>query len=343
MSDVQRSNATLVVDVVVPIYNEQECIPALWQRLAHVAERCPQWIWRFIFVDDGSRDNSVALLDALAARHANCTVIHFSRNFGHQMAVTAGLDHSTGDVACILDADLQDPPEVLVEMIQAIESGYNVVYGQRTRREGESTFKLLTAKCFYRLLSAMTQVAIPIDTGDFRAMDRRVIDAVCSMRERHRFVRGMVAWVGFRSKAIPYARNARKQGVTKYPLTKMVRFAMDALYSFSDVPLRAAAYIGLLTAALGFLGIFYIVFQAVIFSNYLPGISSVLFAVLTLGGVQLLSIGVLGQYIGRLFDESKSRPLYIVADIRNPTPINTSTSRTLNKPVSYAAPTPRTT
>ncbi len=318
MSDMSQGERCRVVDVIVPVYNEQESVPTLWQRLASVAAGFPRWRWRFIFVNDGSRDGSAVMLDALAEAHANCTVIHFSRNFGHQMAVTAGLDQSTGDIACIIDADLQDPPEVLVEMIEAIENGYDVAYGQRTHRAGESAFKVLTASWFYRLLSVMTSVEIPVDAGDFRAMDRKVVDAVCSMRERHRFIRGMVAWVGFRSKAIPYARDARHLGVTKYPFRKMLRFAMDALYSFSDLPLRAAGYVGLIAAAGGFLGIFYILVQALVFRNYLPGVSSVLFAVLALGGVQLLSIGVLGQYVGRLFDQSKDRPLYIVAAIRNP-------------------------
>lgn len=307
-----------IVDVIVPLFNEQETLPVLWQRLENVAARCPRWQWRFIFVDDGSRDGSPAMLDAMADEHPHCTVIHFSRNFGHQMAVTAGLDQSTGDIACIIDADLQDPPEVMLEMIEAIEDGYNVAYGQRTRRVGESTFKLLTAKYFYRLLSLMTSVEIPVDTGDFRAMDRKVVHAVRSMRERHRFIRGMVAWVGFRSKAILYARDARHLGVTKYPFRKMLRFATDALYSFSDVPLRMAGYAGAIAASFGILGIGYILAQSLVFGNYLPGISAVLFAVLALGGIQLLCIGVLGQYVGRLFDQSKARPLYLVAEIRNP-------------------------
>lgn len=306
------------VDVIVPIYNEQETLPVLWQRLTGVAASCPRWRWRFIFVNDGSRDKSAQLLDSLATDHKNCTAIHFSRNFGHQMAVTAGLDHSQGEIACIIDGDLQDPPEVLIPMIEAIEDGYNVAYGQRTRRVGESAFKLLTAKWFYRLLSMMTSVDIPVDTGDFRAMDHKVVQAVRSLRERHRFIRGMVAWVGFRAKPIYYARDARHLGVTKYPFRKMLRFAMDALYSFSDVPLRVAGYIGAIAAVCGFAGILYILMQAIVFANYLPGVSAVLFSVLTLGGLQLLGIGVLGQYVGRIFDQSKGRPLYIIAEVRNP-------------------------
>jgi glycosyltransferase involved in cell wall biosynthesis len=319
MSNYPNNGQRRTVDVIIPLFNEQETLPVLWQRLRNVAARCPRWQWRFIFVNDGSRDGSRELLDAMAEQYPHCTVIHFSRNFGHQMAVTAGLDQSTGDVACIIDADLQDPPEVMLEMIEAIEDGYNVAYGQRTQRVGESAFKLLTAKWFYRLLSLMTSVEIPVDTGDFRAMDRKVVHAIRSMRERHRFIRGMVAWVGFRSKAILYARDARHSGVTKYPFRKMLRFAMDALYSFSDVPLRVAGYAGAIAASFGILGISYILVQALVFSNYLPGVSAVLFSVLALGGVQLLCIGVLGQYVGRLFDQSKSRPLYLVADIRNPT------------------------
>ena len=318
MTSLSAAEQRGTVDVIVPIFNEEESLPTLWARLSGVATNNKRWEWRFIFVNDGSRDKSPQLLDSLAEANPCCTVIHFSRNFGHQMAVTAGLDHSQSDIACIIDGDLQDPPEVMVQMIEAIESGYNVAYGKRTQRAGESAFKLLTAKWFYRVLSVMTSVDIPIDTGDFRAMDRKVVQAVRSLRERHRFIRGMVAWVGFRSKAIHYARDARHLGMTKYPFRKMVRFAMDALYSFSDVPLRVAGYAGAFAATLGFLGIGYILLQAILFANYLPGVSAVLFAVLTLGGIQLLCIGVLGQYVGRLFDQSKARPLYIVADMRNP-------------------------
>jgi len=305
------------VDVIIPVYNEMESLPALWKRLSAVAAACPRWSWRYIFVNDGSHDESRRILDSLAEEHASCTVIHFSRNFGHQMAVTAGLDHSSGDIVCIIDADLQDPPEVMADMVRAIEEGFNVAYGQRIQRTGESAFKTLTATWFYRILAMMTSVEIPVDTGDFRAIDRNVADVLRVMRERHRFVRGMVAWVGFRSKAISYRRDARHAGVTKYPIRRMLRFATDALYSFSDVPLRVAGYVGAVAALSGFVGIVYIIVQGVVFRNYLPGVSAVLFAVLALGGVQLLCIGVLGQYVGRIFDQGKGRPLYVIAEVRN--------------------------
>jgi len=294
-----------------------ESLPALWDRLNAVAAACPRWEWRYIFVNDGSCDESPRMLDLFAEKNDRCTVIHFSRNFGHQMAVTAGLDHSTGDIICIIDADLQDPPEIMVDMVLAIEEGFNVAYGQRVQRAGESAFKLLTARWFYRLLSRMTTVSIPVDTGDFRAIDRKVANTLRVMRERHRFIRGMVAWVGFRSKAIPYSRDARHAGVTKYPLRNMLRFATDALYSFSDFPLRMAAHVGLLAAFAGFSGILYIIAQWVLFDNYLPGVSTVLFSVLALGGIQLVCIGVLGHYIGRIFDQGKGRPLYVISAVNN--------------------------
>ena len=305
------------VTVIVPIFNEDESLHAMWDRLVSVSRARSDLEWSFLFVNDGSRDRSRELLDELATANENCQVIHLSRNFGHQMAVTAGLDNAHSDIVCIIDADLQDPPEVLLEMIKEIEGGYNMVYGQRQSRVGESWFKLMTASAFYRLLASMTKVNIPVDTGDFRAMDRKVVESVRSMREYHRFLRGMVAWVGFKTKPVLYSREARFAGTTKYPFRKMFKFALDALYSFSDVPLRVAGYLGLITFGLGFLGMLYIVGELLFFGNYITGVSAVLFAVLLIGGVQLLCLGVIGQYLGRVFDQLKGRPLYLVDDSKN--------------------------
>ena len=264
-----------------------------------------------------STESLSAALDQLAQTHGNVVVLHLSRNFGQQIAVTAGLDHATDDVVCVVDADLQDPPELLVDMIGEIEGGYDIVYGRRKRRRGESLVKRATAKAFYRVLSAMTRVDIPSDTGDFRAMRACVVEVLRSMRERHRFIRGMVAWTGFRSKALYYVRDPRYAGKTKYSMRKMIRFATDAIFSFSDVPLRLSKYLGFVAVLIGLAGITYVLVQRFVFDNYLPGVSATFFAVLFMGGVQLISLGTIGDYVGRVFEQSKQRPLYVVAVARN--------------------------
>ncbi|MEM7355934.1 MAG: glycosyltransferase family 2 protein, partial [Acidobacteriota bacterium] len=268
------------VTVVIPVKDEAQGLPMLFERLTGTAESSPRHEFSFLFVNDGSSDGSDAILDDLAARHAYVQVIHLSRNFGHQMAVTAGIDHTDSDYVALIDADLQDPPELLVEMIGVLEEGHDVVYGQRLDREGETVLKRLTAKLFYRLLSAVTRVEIPHDTGDFRVMSRNVVQVLQGMRERHRFIRGMVAWVGFRARAFPYHREARVAGETKYSYSKMLRFALDALFSFSNVPLQLANYLGILVAALGGLGMGYIAVLEIFYDEYIPGVSPTLFSVL---------------------------------------------------------------
>ena len=305
------------VDLVVPVFNEEKCLPFFWQRVNSLALKHSKYSWNFIFINDGSTDGTTDFLEKLSKQNKRVSVIKFSRNFGHQAAITAGLDFSTSKNVCVIDADLQDPPELLIKMLSALNRGYNIAYGLRTHREGESVFKIVTAKLFYRILSIITEVEIPVDTGDFRVMDRKVVTALCSMREKHRFIRGMVAWSGFRSKAIPYEREARLVGITKYPFRKMLKFALDAIYSFSDWPLRVATMIGSLIGSFGFLGIFYILWEAFFNKNYLPGSSASLFAILAIGGVQLLCLGFIGQYIGRIFNECKKRPLYLVDSILN--------------------------
>jgi polyisoprenyl-phosphate glycosyltransferase len=302
--------------VVIPVFNEEDNISALASRLSAAAGHLPGVAFQIIFVNDGSSDGSADRLNALAEENPAVVVLHLSRNFGHQNAVSAGIAYSTGDVVCLIDADLQDPPELLPDMIREIDAGYDIVYGVRISRARESWIKLVTAKLFYRLLRAISNVDIPADTGDFRVMRRSVARMLCQMPEKHRFLRGMVAWTGFRSKAYPYNRQARHAGQTKYPMLKMVRFALNAIFAFSTLPLRVSNLLGLLLTAGSLIGIIYIIVLDVFFGKYIPGVSSTLLAVLLLGGVQLMSIGILGEYIGRIFEQVKDRPLYIIADVR---------------------------
>lgn len=299
-------------DIVIPIFNEEDCLPELLRRLHELRARMTGWQLGIIFVNDGSRDRSEQILRAEAEKHPFIRVIHFARNFGHQAAISAGLDAAEADCVAILDGDLQDPPELIPEMLARLAPGVDVVYGQRRTRAGESWFKLATARLFYRFLSAVLKVNIPQDTGDFRVMTRRVVLAIRQMRERHRFLRGMVPWLGFPAEAFLYDRDRRHAGETKFGLFKMVRFALDAIFSFSNHPLRLATYLGLfLTLAGFFFGL--VVVWLRLFTDYtVPGISAVLFAVLVIGGLQSFILGICGEYIGRLYEQVKARPLYVV-------------------------------
>jgi len=254
----------------------------------------------------------------LAEKDPRIRPVIFARNFGHQLAVTAGLDYSRGQAVVIIDADLQDPPEVILEMLDKWREGYEVVYGVRTDRAGESWFKLFTAKLFYRIIYRITDVDIPLDTGDFRLMDRKVVDVMNQMRERHRFLRGMSAWVGFRQTGVEYKRAARFAGATKYPLKKMLRFASDAITGFSYLPLQFATYMGFISAGLSILAIPIVIYLRIYGSEAFFGQATTLIAVLFLGGVQLISLGIVGEYLGRLYDQSKDRPLYIVREAPEP-------------------------
>lgn len=305
------------ISIIAPIFNEYETIPALVQRLAETASKREDLDWEFIFVNDGSKDGSRELLGECASKDSRIKIVHLSRNFGHQLAVTAGLDAVRSDIVAIIDADLQDPPEVLLEMIKEVESGYNMVYGTRKMRQGESWFKLLTARVFYRLLEKMTSVPIPLDTGDFRVMDAKVLTALNSMREQHRFLRGMVSWVGYKTKPYYYDRDVRHAGETKYPFSKMLKFALDALFSFSNIPLKLSNYMGVVIVSLGLVGILFILVQGFFFGNFISGVSSTLLAVLLIGGVQLISLGIIGEYLGRIFDQIKGRPLYLIDELIN--------------------------
>ena len=265
-------------------------------------------------VDDGSTDGSTDEIKKFAAQDIHIKPVIFVRNFGHQIAVTAGLDYSQGQAVLIIDADLQDPPEVMLELIAKWKEGFEVVYAQRAEREGETWFKLLTASLFYRLVYRITDVKIPMDTGDFRLLDRKVVNVMVQMRERHRFLRGMSTWVGFKQTGVAYKRAARYSGVTKYPFKKMLKFASDAITSFSYFPLQMATYLGFISAGFSIIAIPVVIILRLAGLHAFVGQATTLIAVLFLGGVQLISLGILGEYIGRLYDEAKGRPLYIVRE-----------------------------
>ena len=299
--------------VIVPVFNEKDCLDTLHQRVSKVMNSTRE-SWELVLVDDGSTDGSTDMIRKMAKSDPHIRPVIFARNFGHQIAVTAGLDYSRGDAVIIIDADLQDPPEVMLEMIKKWKEGYQVVYAIRSEREGETWFKKFTASVFYRLIFKITEVKIPLDTGDFRLMDRKVVAVMNSMREHQRFLRGMSAWVGFKQIGVSYKREARFAGKTKYPFKKMLKLAMNAIFGFSYVPLQIAFTAGvtsLLFAFLGLVGI--IVLLAINTTTYLRG-TVLLTIMFLLAGVQLVSLGILGEYIGRIYDEVKHRPLYIVAE-----------------------------
>lgn len=297
--------------IIAPIYNELDNLPELHRRVSAVMESTGE-PWELILVDDGSTDGSTERILKLAERDRHVRPVIFARNFGHQIAVTAGLDYSRGQAVVIIDADLQDPPEVILDLIARWKEGYEVVYAVRAEREGETWFKKFTAALFYRLIFRITDVKIPLDTGDFRLLDRKVVDVLNTMRERHRFLRGMSAWVGFRQIGVKYRRAPRFAGKTKYPFRKMLRLALNAITGFSYFPLQLATYFGFFSAGVAILAIPVVVWLRMSGSQAFFGQASTLIAVLFLGGVQLISLGVLGEYIGRLYDEAKGRPLYIV-------------------------------
>lgn len=303
----------IVFSIIAPIYNEIGNIEELYKRLCGVMESVGE-SWELLLVDDGSTDGSSEVIRKLAQEDERVRPVLFARNFGHQLAVTAGLDYSRGQAVVIIDADLQDPPEVILDMIAKWREGYEVVYAVRAQREGENWFKMVTASLFYRIIYKITDVNIPLDAGDFRLLDRSVVDILNRMRERHRFLRGMSVWVGFRQAGVTYRRASRYSGNTKYPFRKMLKFASDAITSFSYFPLQLATYLGFLCAGLSIVAIPIVIATRVTGSQAFFGQATTLIAVLFLGGVQLISLGILGEYIGRLYDEAKGRPLYIVKE-----------------------------
>ena len=304
--------------VVAPCYNEEQGLPDFVARVSSVCQRLGT-AYEIILINDGSRDNTLPVALRLAQQDPHLTVVNFFRNFGHQAAVTAGLDRCDGDIVVIIDSDLQDPPEIILEMAAKWSEGVDVAYGQRRTRAGESIFKLVTAKLFYRTLSWMTNRSIPPDTGDFRLMDRKVVDVLKLMRERHRFIRGMVSWVGGRQEPVFYDRQARFAGTTKYPLAKMLSFAIDAITSFSVFPLRLLTY-----SALALLGLTLLMSVLVFIAkltnpeHFIPGYASLVLTIMFFGGLNLLGFGIIGEYIGRMYETVKERPLYIVESIFPP-------------------------
>jgi glycosyltransferase involved in cell wall biosynthesis len=305
-----------LISIVVPVYNEEASLAALLDRL-RALPRAPDDKYEYVFVDDGSHDESLAILKREAAANRDCRVISLSRNFGHQIAITAGLDHATGDAVVTLDADLQDPPELIADMLAKWREGNDIVYARRIRRHGESLFKRASAAIFYRLIRRLTNTDIPADTGDFRLMSRPALLAFRGMRERHRFVRGMAAWVGFRQTCVEYERQARISGATKYGLGKMLRLAADGIVSFSWAPLRLALYVGLIAAALCGAYLFTALALWVFTKTVVPGWMSLAALIVLFGSLQLIMLGLMGEYIGRILDEVKARPLYCVREMLN--------------------------
>jgi polyisoprenyl-phosphate glycosyltransferase len=311
-----RRGADATLSVVVPLFNEADNVGELLRRITQVVRglSVPPAEYEIVLVDDGSRDATLELLLAAAHRDPHLRVISLSRNFGHQIAATAGLDAARGDAVVLMDGDLQDPPELIDDFLAKFRDGYDVVYATRRRRAGESRFKLFTAALFYRIIRRLTNVSIPVDTGDFRLMSRRVVRALRDSRERHRFIRGLVSWVGFKQTGIEYDRAERFSGTSKYPVSKMFKFAVDGITAFSEIPLRLATWFGFAVSVIAFV-VALVEIGIKIFTGYnLPGYTSTIFAILFLGGVQLITIGILGEYIGRIYDEIKGRPLYLVAE-----------------------------
>jgi dolichol-phosphate mannosyltransferase len=302
-----------LLSVVAPVYNEVALIDEFYARVCAALEGIA---FELVLVDDGSKDGTDAALERIAETDPRVRVVFLSRNFGHQTALTAGLDHARGDAVVMLDSDLQDPPELIPKMLDHWNAGCDVVYAVREHREGESRFKLATARWFYRLFDWLTQVELQHNSGDFRLLDRRALDALLSMRERNRFLRGMTVWVGYTQAAVPYRRDPRYAGETKYTIAKMVKFSLDAISSFSHRPLQLATLFGFIVSTVAFVAI-PIVVALRIGGSYLPGFSSLTIAVLLLGGIQLIAIGIIGEYVGRIYDEVKGRPLYVVRARRN--------------------------
>ncbi|WP_462411646.1 glycosyltransferase [Neobacillus sp. Marseille-QA0830] len=300
--------------IVIPVYNEEEVIHETYHRLSEVMRSTGE-AYELLFVNDGSRDRTAEIIKEYSEKDPSVVLLDFSRNFGHQIAITAGMEYSLGRAVVVIDADLQDPPELILEMIKKWKQGYDVVYAKRTKRKGETVFKKQTAKLFYRFLHSMTEIDIPLDTGDFRLLDRKVCDQMNNLKERNRFVRGLVSWVGFKQTAIEYERDERLAGESKYPLKKMLKLSMDGITSFSYKPLKLAGIAG---AALSVIGFFYllVVLYLKIFTNAtITGWSSLIVIQLLFSGIILFMLGMIGEYIGRIYDESKHRPLYIVREV----------------------------
>ncbi len=301
------------ISIVIPMYYEEEVAEECYNRVVNVCRRIENYEYEIIFVNDGSKDKTLEILENIANNDKNVKVISFARNFGHQPAVTAGLKYVTGDAIVIIDADLQDPPELIPEMLKLWEQGYEVIYGKRKKREGESKFKLLTASMFYKTLNALSDVEIPKDTGDFRLVDRKVVDVVNSMPEHNKFLRGLFSWVGFEQYAFEYERKERFAGKTKYPLKKMLKLASDGIIGFSTKPLKLLGGLGAISILISFCILIYALISfACDLNNLTAGWTSIMVSITFFAGVQLMSIWLISEYIGRIYDETKKRPQYII-------------------------------
>jgi glycosyltransferase involved in cell wall biosynthesis len=299
------------ISIVVPVYNEQEVLPEFHRRTAEVLNGLPLE-WEIVYVNDGSRDRTLEVLDQLRQADRHVAIVDLSRNFGKEIALTAGLDYASGDGVVVIDADLQDPPELIPELVRRWREGYDVVYAKRTQRDGETVLKKSTAHLFYRVMRKISRFEIPADTGDYRLLSRRAVDALKQLREQHRFMKGLFAWIGYKQIAVPYRRDPRFAGETKWNFWKLWNFAIEGITSFTIAPLKLASYLGLAVALGAFIYGMWTIVKTLLFGNPVPGYPSLLVVILFLGGVQLLALGILGEYVGRMFDEAKGRPLYLV-------------------------------
>ncbi|MEJ9306939.1 glycosyltransferase family 2 protein [Priestia megaterium] len=299
--------------IVVPVYNEEEVIHETYRRLTEVM-RSTKEAYELLFVNDGSRDRTAEIIKEYSEQDLAVVLLDFARNFGHQIAITAGMDYARGEAVVVIDADLQDPPELILEMIEKWKQGFDVVYAKRTKRKGETYFKKQTAAMFYRFLRAMTDIDIPLDTGDFRLLDRKVCNQMNSIQEKNRFVRGLVSWVGFKQIAVEYERDERLAGESKYPLKKMLKLSMDGITSFSYKPLKLASYAGVTLSGIGFIYLLVVLYLKLFTDSTITGWSSLIVIQLFFSGIILIILGMIGEYIGRIYDETKNRPLYIVRE-----------------------------
>ncbi len=306
----------IVYSIVVPVYNEEEVVHECYKQLKEVMDGLHE-NYELIFINDGSKDKTAGILREYCKKDPRLKLIDFSRNFGHQVAISAGMDSSSGDAVVVIDADLQDPPRVIPQMIDRWKEGYDVVYGKRLKRKGETIFKKLTAAAFYRFLKKMTDVDIPVDVGDFRLIDRSVCDAMKKISERNRFVRGLISWLGFKQGEVMYEREERYAGITKYPLRQMIRFALNGVFSFSYKPLKIATFLGIFASAAGFFYLVYALYQKFFTDVTVTGWTSLVSLILIFNGLILFILGIIGEYLGRIYDESKNRPLYVIRERLN--------------------------
>jgi glycosyltransferase involved in cell wall biosynthesis len=308
-----RLNPNTLLSIVVPVFNEEEVIPIFHQRIVEVLETIPLKT-EIVYVNDGSTDSTLKIIQSFRTKNRRVAIVDLSRNFGKEIALTAGIDHAKGDSVVVIDADLQDPPELIPELVEHWKEGYDVVYAKRVARAGERAIKKATAHTFYRVMNKVSKLKLPEDTGDFRLMSRRAVDSLKELREHHRFMKGLFAWIGYRQKAITYTRDARYAGQSKWNYWSLWNFALEGMTSFTTAPLLAASYLGLLTSLTAFIYAVYVVYKTLVYGDPVKGYPSLMVVILFLGGIQLLAIGVIGEYIGRIFNETKRRPLYILKD-----------------------------